>query len=140
MKIKSILIIATTLVIGFIIGFLTNGFFTRQKFEHFVRQGSHDAFKFRMMEIIQPDQNQVKDIEPILEKYARQANESIEVSKDKMKNLHQELLDELKPYLNNNQLHRLDRANERFREVWERPHGPNPSPRRPGRHGPGRQN
>lgn len=139
MKIKSILIIAGTLIIGFIIGFLTNGFLTRQKFESFVRQGSHDAFKYRMMEIIHPDESQVKDIEPILEKFAEEAHDNIEASKQQMKELHEALMDDLKPYLNRDQLERLERANERFRDVWERPQGPMHSkPRGPGRHGPGR--
>ncbi|MCF8364773.1 MAG: hypothetical protein K9H16_03275 [Bacteroidales bacterium] len=139
MKTKSILIVASTLIIGFIIGFLANGFLTRQKFESFVRQGSHDAFKFRMMDIIHPDESQVKDIEPILEDFAREAHQNIESSKEQMKVLHEELMDALKPYLNNDQLERLDRANERFREVWERPKGPPHSrPHGQGRYGPGR--
>ena len=138
MKTKSILIIIATLIIGFTIGFLTNGQLTRYKFNRFVKQGSYDAFKFRMMDVVMPDIDQAKDIEPILDKYAQNASETLEESKENMKKLHKELLEELKPYLNKEQLQRLDRAHNRYKKVWERRRGKGHKPHCPNRPGPNR--
>jgi len=81
MKTKSILIIAATLLIGFVIGFLVNGRLTQQRFQHFVNQDHFDAFKYRMMDAIKPNENQVKDIEPILDEYAEKVHLTMEKTK-----------------------------------------------------------
>ena len=138
MKTKSIIIILATLIIGFFIGFLTNGQITRYKLNRFVSQGSYDAFKFRMMDVIRPDMDQIKDIEPILDKYAQKAHETLEISKENMKELHENLLEDLKPYLNEEQIERLDRTQNRYKRVWERRRGKGPPPHRMKRSGQGR--
>ena len=124
MKTKSILIIAATLLIGFALGFLTNGLLTKQRISKFVDRGGYQGFKMRAMEIIRPEQSQIKDIEPILEKYAQKVQESIAESKYEMKNIHDEMIQELEPYLDDQQIQRLEFVHRKFERAWDRHRGP----------------
>lgn len=120
MKTRPVIIIIATLIIGFIIGFVVNGYITRQKFQSFVNQDHQNALKFRMMDIIRPDAGQTKDIEPILDDYAQKVHESMMQSKAQMKSLHEELIGDLEPYLNPQQMERLLHAQQRFERMMKR--------------------
>jgi hypothetical protein len=137
MKIKSIFILLATLLIGFAIGFLVNGQITRQKFERFVSQNHQEAFRFRIMKVIRPDEAQTRDIDPILQEYARKAQETMQKSKEDLTDLHENLITDLTPYLNQQQLERLEQAHRRFdRTMRERyRHGHPPPHRERGRPG-----
>lgn len=115
MKTKSIIIIITTLLIGFVIGFLTNAQITRQRLDTFVNRGSYNFFKYRMIRDINPDPQQAEKIEPILEKYAQLADQNVAQSRQKMQQLHQEMIDELKPYLTQQQMEWIENAHQNFR-------------------------
>lgn len=115
MKTKSILIIIATLLIGFAIGFLTNAQITRQRLDTFVSQGSYNFFRYRMIRDINPDAQQAEKIEPILEKYARLADENITQSRMQMQELHQKMIDELQPYLTAQQMEWVQNAHQNFR-------------------------
>jgi hypothetical protein len=128
MKTKSILIIAVTLIIGFIIGFLVNGQLTKGRIQRFVKQGTADGFKMRFFDIIQPDEKQKVTIEPILDEYAKKTDEMVGSFRVEMKAIHQEMIKKLEPFLNEDQIKRLKLAQERFeRHEGERP-GPGPGP------------
>lgn len=120
MRTRPIIIIIATLIIGFVIGFLVNGYITRQKFQSFVNQDHQNALKFRMMDIIRPDASQTKEIEPILDEYAQQVHESMMQSKAEMKTLHEELIGNLEPYLNLQQMERLYQAQERYERMMRK--------------------
>ncbi len=125
MKTKSILIIAATLLIGFVIGFLVNGRITQQKFQHFVNQDHFDAFKCRMMDVIKPDEKQVKAIEPILDEYAEKVHLTMESSKSDINSLNEKMIEDLRPYLNEHQIERLEEVHKRFNNMMRnkrRPH------------------
>ncbi len=115
MKTKSIIIIIATLLIGFAIGFLTNAQITRQRLDTFVRQGSYNFFRYGMIRNINPDPQQAEKIEPILEKYAQLANQNVSQSRQNMQQLHQEMIDELQPYLTAEQIEWIQNAHENFR-------------------------
>ena len=132
MKTKSILIITATLLIGFVLGFLTNGQLTRQRISKFVDRGGYEGFKIRAMDIIKPDQSQIHNIEPILDKYAQKVQESIAESKYEMKNIHDEMIEELEPFLNEEQIQRLEFVHRKFERAWDRQRGPRHH-NRPGR-------
>lgn len=130
---RPILLIAITLIIGFAIGFLVNGQITRQKFKKFMNQEYNMAFKHRMMEIIRPDESQVKKIEPILDEYAEKVHENLRESKENLESLHNELMEEIEPFLNERQKERLKEAQSRFERSKKR--GPRPpGPPHGGRH------
>ena len=137
MKFKSILIIVATLIIGFIIGFLTNGQLTKSRIQSFVKMGTSDGFKARLYRVIQPDELQRAEIESILEKYAEKIHESVVKSREDMIGIGDEMMEELEPFLNDDQIFRMKKSNERMGRGWQdgRPGG-RPRHGRPGS-GPG---
>ncbi len=120
MKNRPVIIIIATLIIGFVIGFLVNGYITRQKFQSFVNQDHQIALKFRMMDIIRPDADQSKEIGPILDEYAQQVHKSMMQSRTEIQSLHEKLIGDLEPYLNPQQMERLLHAQQRFERMMKR--------------------
>ena len=135
MKTKPAIIVVATLIIGFVIRFLVNGQLTSQRYQRFVSQDHFDAFKYRMMEVIKPDAEQSRKIEPILEAYAQKAFQTLESSKEQMNELHKDLREDLEPYLDEQQIRQLDNMQNRFDRFRKDRPGP-PSGR--GRHRGGR--
>jgi len=114
MKTKSVLLIIATLVIGFIIGFLTNGQITRNRIDKFVKTGTHEGFKGMYFRILQPDPEQIDLIEPILDKYGVLIHDNVNTMQKSMKDLHQQMVMEINPYLSDEQRERLTESIKRF--------------------------
>ena len=70
-KFKPIIALVSTLIIGFVLGFLVSGQLTKQKMNDFLRWGTEDGFKEIMEEKIEPLDSQKADLDPIFEKYAK---------------------------------------------------------------------
>jgi len=119
MKIKSILIIAATLVIGFVIGFLTNAQLTKNKIRSVVNMGTASGFKTRFYHMIGPDAAQRKAIDPILDKYGEEVHESVFYMRGEMKKIHEEMMNDLEPYLTPAQMERLERNFGRMQRGWK---------------------
>ncbi|MBE0638819.1 MAG: hypothetical protein IH598_09885 [Bacteroidales bacterium] len=138
MKTKPVLIIIATLIIGFVTGFLTNGQITKTKIDKFVKSGTHEGFKGMYYRVLQPDEEQLKVIDPILDKYGELIHENVTTMQKSMKELHQQMVNEITPYLDQEQKERLEESIKRF-ERDERLHrgrkGP-PPVREPGHRGP----
>jgi hypothetical protein len=124
MKIKFVLIIVATLVIGFLLGFVTNGQITKSKIRTFVKTGTHEGFKGRYYHILRPDVQQKKMIDPILDKYGAVIHENVTTMQQRMKDIHQEMLKEIAPYLNEEQKKRLEESIRRFERHERMKHRP----------------
>lgn len=70
-KIKPSLMLISIFLIGIVLGFLVSGQLTKQKMDEFMRWGSEEGFKEVILEKINPEENQMSDLEPILNKYAK---------------------------------------------------------------------
>jgi hypothetical protein len=114
MKTKPVLIIIATLFIGFVIGFITNGQITKTKIDKFVKSGTHEGFKGMYYRVLQPDEEQMKSIDPILDKYGELIHENVTTMQKSMKELHQKMVTEIEPYLNEDQKLRLEESIKRF--------------------------
>lgn len=129
MKTKSVLIIIATLIIGFIMGFLTNGQLTHQKIRRFVNQGTHDGFKERLYHIIRPNETQLMQIDTIVDRFADKIHHSVITSRKEIDSLNRELEDGLKPYLMPDQLMRLNKVHFSMKPGMDnRRKGPLPPP------------
>lgn len=114
LKRKPLLIILATLIIGFFTGFITHGLITRAKIQNFVRIGTHEGFIGRYLQIIEPDEQQLQHIEPILEDYAERFRQHLSSSRQIMKELHFKMVEEMKPFLQDEQIRRLQESIKRF--------------------------
>jgi hypothetical protein len=85
--------------------------------------------------VIRPDDLQRTEIDPILEKYAGKIHESVVRSREDMSSIGDEMMEELEPFLNDDQLFRMRKAHERMGRGWgdyHRPGPPHKKGRRPG--------
>jgi len=118
MKTKSIIILIVTLIIGFAIGFMTNSHLTQQRIQSFVKMGTSDGFKEKLYHVIKPDELQRVEIDPILEKYGGEIHEAVNISRKKMKSINEQMMQELKPHLNDDQIERMVKVQERRGRGW----------------------
>ncbi len=133
MKIKSVLIIIATIIIGFIFGFFTNSYVTKNRIKNFVRMGTHEGYKIKLYHIIRPDDFQREKIEPIIDEFAEKNHELVFGFKSEMKELNIKLFKELEPYLDEGQKNRLRNVYRRFgKHPLDFPPPPPPERRRPG--------
>jgi len=74
-KIKPQLLLVSTLVIGFVLGFLVSGQLTKREMNDLMRWGTEEGFKELMLETIQPTKDQEIQVNQIIDKYAKSNGE-----------------------------------------------------------------
>lgn len=125
------LILAATLLIGMVIGFLSAGAIGQRRAERVARMRAQGGFVEFMVETLQPhNAAQRAEIVPILEQTARRNAEIFDASRQEIAAEMDSLRLRLTPILDAEQLERLDDAG-RFRR-GRRP-GPGQAERPPGR-------
>jgi uncharacterized membrane protein len=116
MKIKAILTIVISLIVGFVLGFLTSG----QMIKHEIRKkhshSYHEMFVFRTLEVIDAREAQKDTIMPIIGQYAEKTLAlKNRVSNDFDTLMHQ-MNQELKPYVSEVQFLKLEENSQRLNE------------------------
>lgn len=123
---KSMLILATTLIVGILIGLLVPGFFHKYRGGSERGRGSreHESgpkkewFAGTIYRIVKPDSAQAKQIKPIAE-WASHQIEAIEVSSNsQMSAVLDSVRAQLKPILNEEQQKRLDDFDAKAKGRW----------------------
>lgn len=164
MKLRAVLIIIATLVIGFVLGMLVSAQIRYAKLKPVRIFFSEERFREGFFRILQPDKQQEKTISQILSKYAK-SNSAIQSDfRRKTDSLMKDLWKEIEPNLTKEQIERLKEIEQKRMEMikrsWrpqgdslrfgpgpgQRPEGPWQGPRRnmshppdfDGRRGPGR--
>lgn len=119
MKVKSILLFAATLVIGFVLGMLTSAQLRYNKLKPVRVYFSEQRFRDGFYSAIQPDEQQKLRIDQILDKYAR-INSGFQA--DFRRNLDstmKEFRREIDSNLTKDQIARLKEMDERRQEMME---------------------
>ncbi len=130
MKKKPALIIAITLVIGFFLGFLTSGIIRNQQLKRFRSFSSAEGFKYRTLRMVEPTEEQMKDLLPVLDKFAKKSQDVRKEYAKEFRNLLKEYHSELKPLLMDEQIKKMESFSKR-RPSYK---GRRDSRSRPGRH------
>jgi len=119
-KIKFAGIIIGTLLIGFVIGFLTNGRLVKSRITRmqsfYTEKGADRAF----MQVLDPTPEQMEKVRPILQRHAQQNRELLNHHRDEQQLLFVELEDELRPLLTQEQMERLEDLKNRWRQRFDR--------------------
>jgi len=122
-KIKFTGIIIGTLLIGFVIGFLTNGRLVKSRIDNmqsfYTEKGADRAF----MRVLNPTPEQMEQIRPILHRHAQQNRELLGHHRSEQQALFVELEDELRPLLTEVQMERLEELKHRWKQRFDRPGG-----------------
>ena len=107
-KTKSSLIIISTLLIGIVLGFLLKSWITENRFDKFKSRRGPEGLVKMLNEVIQPDEHQKAEIEPVLRKFQIRFQEVMTMSRKEMAVTIDSLRSELKPLLNEEQLERFN--------------------------------
>jgi hypothetical protein len=117
MKVKPVIVIVVTLIIGFVLGMLTSAQIRYQKLKPVRVYFSEERFRDGFYKTIQPDENQKAKIDLILEKYAKK-NSDLQNSfrRDLDANM-KEFRKEVDSNLSKDQLTRLREMDDRRQEM-----------------------
>lgn len=117
-KTKNSLIIIGTLLIGIIIGFLVSGRFTAVRMDNMRTNFTDQGMYRHIFQAINPDAKQMKDIKPIFDKYSEIRKNQLYDHYENQRLMFKDFELELTPYLNQNQIERLHRMKNNFREKF----------------------
>ncbi|HPC99405.1 MAG TPA: hypothetical protein P5257_09580 [Bacteroidales bacterium] len=120
MKIRAIILIIATLIIGFVLGMLVSAQIRYARLKPVMILFSEERFREGFFRMLQPDDQQEKTITQILSKYAK-LNTSIQSDfRRKTDSLMKELWKEIEPNLTKEQIERLKEAEQRRLEMIKR--------------------
>lgn len=123
-RIKPIVLILATFVIGFGVGFLTSSHLRMRKVKAATSLMSLEAFKGRSYNILQPTPEQMDKLDPIMREFANKNREMIGNFKKQADKLMEDQWRQIKPILNTEQLERLEDMENWRRAYWRgRPEG-----------------
>lgn len=134
-RLKNSLIIVATLLLGIIIGFLVSGRFTKIRLDNMKQNFTDQGMNRHMMKVLQLNPEQLNEINPIFDKYAEIRRDQLFEHHKVQQKIFEDFEEELRPYLSQNQMERLQRMKESSRNKFP---GFNNDRNRPGR-GQGRQ-
>ena len=135
-KIKSGIFLLTTLLIGFVIGFLTSTQVKESRIRELRTFGSPEGFKYMMEHMLELNDEQKDAIRPVVDEYAKKNFELMKNFRGEFSILMKEFHKELTPYLTHEQIERLNKFGERGKEMRGRGESSRYGRRRSGR-GPG---
>ncbi|MDD5361206.1 MAG: hypothetical protein PHN88_03680 [Ignavibacteria bacterium] len=115
MKKKHIIILLSTLIIGIIIGGLAMGIYSHKRMNSYMENPTPEKLKSRNMHMLDPDVSQLKQIEPILDKYSVKAYNALKENEFRMYTMYDSLYQELKPLLNETQQDKFEKKLNRIK-------------------------
>lgn len=104
---KATAIIVLTLLIGILIGILAGGRISDRKLRAFIEYRTEKGFRRMSLEILDPDEEQAKELLPIINEYARLNRDLNQSYRHDLEALQLSYWSEIQPYLNEKQVNRL---------------------------------
>jgi hypothetical protein len=117
MKVKPVIVIVVTLIIGFVLGMLTSAQIRYQKLKPMRVYFSEERFRDGFYKTIQPDEKQKVKIDLILEKYAKKNGDLQNNFRKELDANMKEFRKEVDSNLSKEQLTRLKEMDERRQEM-----------------------
>lgn len=117
MKAKSVIVILSTLIIGFILGMLTSAQIRYHRLNPVRMYFSEERFRDVFYKTIQPDARQKEKIDLILDKYAKMNGDIQEDFRKDLESNMKEFRKELDSNLTQEQLSRLKDLDEKRQEI-----------------------
>lgn len=115
-KQKYILTLLAVLIIGMILGFLINGRLVNRRVDRMREYFTEQGFGREFMMVLDPSPAQMEKIRPVLRDYAMKNHKNMILYRQGQAKLMMNLQKDLKPYLNPDQIRRL----EGIRNRWDR--------------------
>lgn len=122
MKIRAIVLVFLTLVLGFILGILVSAQIRYYRLKPVRIFFSGERFREGLYQILEPDEKQTAEINQILSRYAKASNSVMTDFRRKSDSLIKEFWKEIEPRLTKEQIDRLkELENKRMRMIRQTP-------------------
>lgn len=108
-KLKNSLVIVITLLIGFALGILVSGRYTKARIDRLKNFYTEQGFNREFIRVLEPSPEQREELRPILRKYSELNRELLSTHKEEQVELFKNLKSEMWPYLTEAQKERLER-------------------------------
>ena len=116
MKIKAILTIFVSLVLGFILGFLVSGQIRKQEINKKHSHSYHEMFIYRTLGVVKPSEVQKDTILPVVEEYAVKALDLKNKVGNEFDSLMYKMNQDLRPFITDEQFRRLEENANRLKQ------------------------
>ncbi len=113
MKIRAIITIVISLLVGFVLGFLTEGQIVKRNRHNWQKVSYTQMFENRVIHKIGPSETQKEQILPIIRSYAVKMSELRSSTGQKFMELRNQMNSELQPLLTDEQFKRLQETRDR---------------------------
>lgn len=132
LNIRTILVLAGTLLIGFALGVLTAVQIRNAHLKKFRSYATREGFSYWTLHVIDPTPQQREQLLPVIRKYANENNKLRKEYRDDFINLMKEFKNELDPLLTQEQIDRIEKMGHSKRRRY--PHKPSERPYRRNAH------
>lgn len=126
-RFRTILAVGGLVLIGFVAGFITHRQMVKKEMERVVQLGEAPMFRNHLIRVLHPTDEQKKEMETILDEHVKEMKALMLNNRQERGQLIQELEQDLKPILTEEQLETLQQFNRRFKR-------PPPGTRPPAEH------
>jgi hypothetical protein len=120
MKLRALLTIILSLLIGFILGFITPGLLKRQDVKKKHHHSYKEIFIYKTIEVINPSESQKDSILPIIEDYAQKTIELKDIASNTLDSLIHRMHGDLKPYITEKQFNNLEESYKKLQQKFKR--------------------
>ncbi len=121
MKTKIFLQLSLTLLLGFVIGFMSHGYVTSHKIKNYSWGRGESMFWKHALEQVEASPKQIEEIMPIVKRYSEEGHKVMSESYKKVEPIWEEMNKEILPFLTKEQQVKLDKLRqERSQKFKER--------------------
>lgn len=113
-KTRAILSLLFSLILGFVLGFFVSQEIVRHRVKDVESLSSYESFKTRLYTIIEPNADQIQQIEPIIEQFSDKMEGLKKRFRSEYGKIIQDFHNELKPFLSEEQVGKLDQFPKYF--------------------------
>ena len=117
MKKKSLIMLLGTLIVGIIIGSAGMGIYTHMNSKSIFEVPSKEKFIQRTTRLLDPDAAQLKQIQPIIDRYSEKAYMLTKEQSNQMFGNFNSMYNELVPYLNDKQKEKIEKKLNHIKSI-----------------------
>jgi uncharacterized protein YneF (UPF0154 family) len=120
MKIKAILTIVISLLIGFVFGYITSGQVTKREMRKRHSHSYHEMFIYRTLQVIKPSEGQKDTLMPIIVNYAEKSMVLKNTVSLEFDSLMHQMSKDLKPFVSEEQFQKLEENANNLKQKYGR--------------------
>ncbi len=110
--VKPTIVILISLIVGFLLGVIVTGFYTRHRIDELMAMNTQEGLKKRLIELIDPDKGQEAYVDSLVEVFAQRNTQIMQIYKDSLDLIRIDLHDQLEQKLNEKQKRKIEKTPE----------------------------